>query len=216
MISHHPPPDVLADSARGVLDYGAMLVVAAHVHACAVCRAEVKLWEGVGGALLEEEAPQPLSDGAFERMSARLNSTVTAPSHKNALPKYLEAFSIPEPLRTQSFGSRFWVTPNIWFASVEKPAGSESRTYLLYAKPNTKLSVHTHVGREMTIILHGAFRDGSDLYAASDFAMVDDAVTHSPAVTGDQDCLCLISADAPMRLSNPIARAIQVLTGRFY
>lgn len=216
MISHHPPPDILADSARGALDYGAMLVVAAHVHACAVCRAELALWENIGGALLEDEEPQPMDANAFERAVARIASIKPAPARKTSLPKYLEAFSIPAPLRGQSFGRRLWVTPNIWFTSVVKPAESGSLTYLVHAGPNTKLSLHTHVGREMTVVLHGSFRDGTGLYCAGDFADVDGDVTHSPAVTGDQDCLCLINADAPMQLSNPIARLIQALTGHFY
>lgn len=216
MISHHPSPDLLADSARGVLDPGAALVVAAHVHACSVCRAETELWESVGGALLQEEVPVPLSPDALQRALARLNGNEAEPARKRALPRYLEAFSLPAPLQAQKIGGRFWVTPNIWFAPVGMQSASDTRTYLVYAKPGTKLSLHTHAGQEFTSVLYGAFRDESGVYGKGDFAETDGSVLHSPTVTEESDCLCLISADAPMRLSNPIARAIQTLTGSFY
>jgi len=216
MISHHPSPDLLADSARGVLDPGATLVIAAHVYACSVCRAETELWESVGGALLQEEAASPLSPDALQKALARLNENEAEPARRRTLPRYLEAFSLPASLQVETFGNRIWVTPNIWFAPVGKRPSSEVRTYLVHAGPNTKLSLHTHTGRELTTVLHGTFRDDSGVFAKGDFAETDGAIIHSPTVTGDSDCLCLVSADAPMRLSSPIARAIQILTGSFY
>jgi putative transcriptional regulator len=218
MISHHPAPELLADCARGELDFGATLAVAAHIDACALCREEIALWESVGGALLQEEMPAPLSHDAFERVAGRLDAPrpVAVRNEKKELPGYLRSFSIPGPLQALKFGRRLWVTPNIWFAPIATPAGDSARTYLVYAKPNTKLSKHTHTGREFTVVLHGAFRDGTGLYGPGDFAETDDAILHTPTVTGESDCLCFTSADAPMRLTNPIARAIQVLTGRFY
>lgn len=218
MISHHPTPELLADCARGALDAGATLVVAAHIHACAVCREETALWESVGGALLQEETPALLSDDAFARVVSRLDAPepVAVRREKKELPGHLDSFSIPKPLRALRFGRRLWVTPNIWFAPIVSLSEDAARTYLVYAKPNTKLSKHTHTGREFTVVLHGAFRDDSGLYGPGDFAETDDTILHTPVVTGDSDCLCFISADAPMRLTNPIARAIQVLTGRVY
>ena len=44
----------------------------------------------------------------------------------------------------------------------------------------------------------------------------DDTITHAPAVTAEDACLCLISADAPMRLKGQPARFIQALAGTLY
>ena len=38
----------------------------------------------------------------------------------------------------------------------------------------------------------------------------------APAVTAQSECLCVISADAPMQLHGHIARLIQAVTGRLY
>jgi predicted ChrR family anti-sigma factor len=65
-------------------------------------------------------------------------------------------------------------------------------------------------------VIAGAFLDDSGRYAQGDFACTDEAITHSPNVTEDVECLCLISADAPMRLKGLPARIIQSLTGTLY
>src|ERR1700749_2437314 len=121
MISHHPSPELLADCTRGALDAGATLVVATHVHGCAVCRKEVGLLESVGGILLDQEAPAALSENALESALARIDQQGSPYSKapKGGLPRYLERFAISGPLEQQKMGRRLWVTPNIWFASID-------------------------------------------------------------------------------------------------
>ena len=215
MTQHHPSPEILAQYASGALHAGAMLVVACHIESCAVCCSEVALWEGVAGALLESSAPVALSQGALERMLMRLD-TVEPQAVRHPLPDFLERFDLPAQLTSQKIGRRRRVTPNIWFAPVEMPTQGASRTYLVYAGRNTVLAEHTHTGREFTHVLAGAFTDGSGRYAKGDFACTDAAVTHTPAVTEESECLCLISADGPMRLTGMAARVIQSLTGTLY
>ncbi len=215
MIQHHPSPEILAQYAGGALHAGAMLVIACHIGTCAVCRSEVSLWEGAGGALLEETAPQALSEGALERMMAQLNAVEPA-SDRSATPDFLKRFDLPASLKGRKIGRRRWVTPNIWFAPVVMPGQGLARTYLVYANRNTVLAEHTHVGREFTHVITGAFLDSSGRYDQGDFACTDEDVTHTPGVTGDAECLCLISADAPMRLMGLPARIIQSLTGTLY
>jgi putative transcriptional regulator len=130
-------------------------------------------------------------------------------------PRYLERLGVPAPLLRQPVGRRRWVTPGIWFAPLALEEGGR-RTYLVHAAPGTVLAEHTHAGRELTLVLKGAFRDGSARYARGDFALTDDSVTHRPTVTEEESCLCLISADAPMRLAGRPARMIQALMGRLY
>ena len=215
MSRHHPAPDILAEYARGALHAGAMLVVACHVENCAVCRSEVTLWEGVGGALLEATPGIALSDGALDGMLARLDD-VDPQAENPPVPDYLKGVALPTPLAARKIGRRRRVTPNIWFAPVEVPSQGNARTYLVCAGPGTKLSEHTHAGREFTQVLEGAFADISGLYAQGDFACTDDTILHTPTVTSDAECLCLISTDAPMRLTGWPARLIQGLTGTLY
>jgi putative transcriptional regulator len=212
MIRHHPDSDMLADYAGGKLHHGAMLVVACHLESCALCRQEISVWECAGGALLEDAAPVALSAAALDKMMARLAADEKP---KQALPGFLSRFDIPAALTAQTIGRRRFVTPSIWFAPVAADAG-EARTYLVYAKRDKVLAEHSHRGREVTHVITGAFSDGTGIYGVGDFALTDDSHTHAPTVTHDGECLCLISAEAPMRLTSFPARILQAMTGHHY
>ena len=136
-----------------------------------------------------------------------------------ALPSFLARFEIPKPLAAQKIGRRRFVTPGIWFAPVAADGAADNgstRTYLVYAKAGRVLAEHRHRGREFTQVLAGAFSDDTGRYGQGDFALTDDALSHAPAVTGDGECLCLISAEAPMRLKSFPARILQAMTGSQY
>lgn len=134
----------------------------------------------------------------------------------NRSPEYLRRFDPPAPLLAQTIGMRRWVTPNIWFAPIAIPANSSARTYLVYARRNTTMAKHTHVGHEFTSVLYGSFSDDTGTYGPGDFAETDNSIVHAPAITGESDCLSLISTDAPMRLVGLTARVIQTMTGTLY
>ena len=215
MIRHHPAPDILVQYAAGALHAGAALVIACHLEGCAVCRGEAALWENVGGTFLEDVTPTALAQGALERMMAQLDERVPALAEP-AVPDYLARFALPKALQAKTIGRQRRVTPSIWFAPIAMPGGGATRTYLVYAARGKALAEHTHRGREFTHIITGAFADPSGRYEAGDFALTDETVTHNPTVTAEAECLCLISADAPMRLSGLAARFLQTVTGTLY
>jgi len=217
MIRHHPSPEVLSDYARGALPAGMTLVISCHLHGCETCRREIAMLESAGGALLLAAAPVALADDALAKTFARIDSGAKfAPRPAKNLPEFLKRFPIPPSLQDQDIGSQLWLTPSIWFAPVRFPAESQRRTYFVYAKENTVLPEHTHRGREYTAVLHGSFCDGAGAFAQGDFEEADDSLSHAPAVTAQSECLCVISADAPMRLHGRIARMIQALAGNLY
>jgi putative transcriptional regulator len=218
VIQHHPSVDLLSDWARGGLHAGAMLAVGCHIYGCAICREEAALWESVGGSLLGAGPSASLSEGALARALERLDATAPtlAASTRNRAPAYLHRFDPPAPLLAQKIGMRRWVTPNIWFAPIAITSDSTARTYLVYARRNTIMAKHTHVGHEFTSVLYGSFSDDTGTYGPGDFAETDDSIVHAPAITGDADCLSLISTDAPMRLVGLTARVIQTMTGSLY
>lgn len=217
MMRHHPSPEFLSDYARGALPAGMMLVASCHLHGCDFCRREVALLESMGGALLLTAAPVALADDALAKAFARVDGGVkSAPRPVKHLPEFLKRFPLPQPLHDQDIGSQLWLTPSIWFAPIRFPAASQSRTYLVYAKENTTLPEHTHRGREYTTVLFGSYNDGAGTFGQGDFEEADDSLSHAPAVTAQSECLCVISADAPMQLHGLIARMIQAVTGSLY
>jgi putative transcriptional regulator len=214
MIRHHPSPEVLSGYARGALPAGLKLVVSCHLHGCDVCRRDVAVWENAGGALLLAAEPVALADDALARAFARIDGAEPAPRPTKDLPEFLKRFPIPPALHDQDIGSQLWLTRSIWFAPVRFSAESQARTYLVYGKKNTVLPEHTHRGREYTAVLCGSYSDGTGTFAEGEFEEADGSLSHAPAA--QSECLCVISADAPMLLQGRIARMVQAVTGNLY
>ncbi len=210
MIRHHPSADLLSDYARGALSSGPNLIVACHVSGCSLCRSEAGLWESAAGAMLESVEPVALDEGTLLKTLARSNEQdAKGPPTR---PGFMRRYDVPTPLDRHSIGARRWATPNIWFA----PVGSLSLTYLVFARRNTRLSLHTHGGVEFTHVLDGAFADSTGRFDAGDFVQTDETVEHAPKAVTEGGCLCLISSEVPMRLKYRPARLLQSLFGMQY
>lgn len=214
MIRHHPSPELLTDYARGALHRGVALVMACHLDCCMACRREVLLWESVGGAMLEDIAPEPLAHESLQTAMANLDKPLKAAARK--FPRHLEHYAVPRPLRHARIGLRRWVTPAIWFAPVPSGRDEKSRTYLVYSARGITMPAHTHSGHEFTQVLHGQFTDPLGTFAQGDFAQTDETVGHAPAISCSSGCLCLISSDAPMQMIGRSARVAQWLLGTMY
>lgn len=214
MIRHHPKPGILSDYATGRLSAGLALAVACHLDGCEACDAAVACWESLGGALLQTAPSAALAPKALENTIARIGAT---PPHKVETPaRFLRRFSLPKPLLQARIGFRCWVSPSIWVAPIQLRDTPEARTYLIYAAAGIAVPKHTHRGREFTAVLHGTVLDHGRCYDAGDFEYSDQSTVHTQMVAESGDCLCLISADAPIRMVSALARAIQTLAGTVY
>ena len=215
MIQHHPQAEILRRYAIGALNPALALVVACHVEGCEGCGAKVAVWESLGGALLKSASTVPLAADALDRTIARI--TAAPLPHREQVPDFLNRFSLPVALRFQAFGVRRWVSPRIWVAPVRvQKASPPARTYLIWARPGTAIPTHAHRGAEFTVALHGSFQEDGNIYDAGDFAHSKEGDVASPIVTAHGDCLCLVGAEAPMRLFSVVTRAVQFLSGTVY
>jgi putative transcriptional regulator len=216
MIRHHPSGDLLSSYAAGGLNAGAALVVGSHVEVCTVCRDEIALLNGLGGLMLAKLDPAALSEGALERALKRLGDERAPQRAPAPLPRFLNGFAIPKRVQSQEIGARLWLAPGIWFAPVQAEGKTETCTYLVYGAKNRILPRHTHVGRELTVVLKGAYSDDLGRFAAGDFAEADDTLSHAQIVSADGECLCLISSDGPMKPEAFTARLVQSFAGHRY
>ncbi|HUO92523.1 MAG TPA: ChrR family anti-sigma-E factor [Rhizomicrobium sp.] len=216
MIRHHPSGAVLARYSAGSIDPGAALAVGLHVDGCSQCRSEVAFLNGLGGSLLARTDPVSISEGALEHMLARLDKEPLPARSPAARPDFLSRFDLPRRLQRIDIGSRQWLAPGIWFAPVEAEPGSASRTYLLYGAKGKMLPRHTHPGKELTVVLNGAYIDDLGRFSQGDFAEADETISHAQQVTDDGECLCLITSAGPMKPEGLIARAVQIFAGRRY
>lgn len=214
-VHHHPGEDVLTDYYRGALSPGLDLVVRTHVAACPHCRADLNLFSQIGAAMLEDLDGVALADNALDLALARIerpDSEAPAPATVRH-PAFLEGFELPDSLKSLVVKDRYWAAPGVWLAPVDVgPQPKNARTYLMFVKAGMTMPEHTHKGREMTLCLHGHFRDHKGEYYPGDLTVCDADDSHSPDIW-DVDCLCLISQEHAIvpktwlgKLLQPLAR----------
>jgi putative transcriptional regulator len=206
---HHPCEDRLLEHAAGALSAGSDLVIAAHVAVCEACRAEVRLSEAVGGALLDSLPPAPMADDSLAHALARIERPAP-PSRAapDAAPPGWISFA--SPAVRNAWRRRRWAAPGVWVSTVERGPGA-ARAYLLRVGAGMSVPHHRHRGSEMVTVLKGAFDDRGVVLGPGDFAESGEDVEHKPTVTPDGECVCLIFADAPLVPLDWIGRVFQPL-----
>lgn len=217
-IKHHPSDALLVDYASGAMGSAQAMVIATHVHACPKCRAQVDAAEAVGGALLESLPDAGLSAGALDRALARLEQPAPeSPPARAPAPHPADWIKVPVEVAEAARRKR-WVAPGVWIAPIypdargRMPKG-EPLSYLLRVGAGMRMPEHTHRGSELTIILKGAFADGESVFKAGDLAETDDSIQHSPHITGDGECVCLVACDNPLVVKDAIGRLVQRYAG---
>ncbi len=206
---YHPSEDRLLEHATGALDSGPRLVIAAHLRACVTCAAKVRLAEAVGGALIEDLPPTALLPDALVHVLDRLDRE-EASSSAQALPQRADWINVPSAVLEAAHRRRRWAAPGVWVAPVSGVANG-ARTYLLRVGPGMSVPRHTHRGAELVCVLKGAYTDGDVLHEQGDFAENDHTVDHTPTVTRDGECICLIFADGRLVPRDWVGRMFQPL-----
>ncbi len=193
----HPPEDLLWDYHRGRLSPGMRLTVRTHTDLCPQCRSELRLFDAIGGALLEDVEGVAMSDNALDLALARIERPEEPESSATVThPGFLDGFDLPESLKAADIPGRYWVAPGVWMAPVRFDEDSRgTKTYLMFVKKGMVMPEHTHRGREITLMLKGTFNDQNGSYGRGDFVLCDETIQHSPAVSADEDCLCLVAQE---------------------
>ena len=77
-----------------------------------------------------------------------------------------------------------------------------------------KLPNHGHSGMELTVVLSGAFKDSTGEYGAGDFQEIhQEGIEHAPIVRTNEECICLVVTDSPLKFNSLAARLVQPLIG---
>ncbi|MGE4218753.1 MAG: ChrR family anti-sigma-E factor [Alphaproteobacteria bacterium] len=201
-VRHHIGEDTLLAYAAGSTDEATGLIVATHVSICPGCRAALSDAEAVGGALLEDEAPQPLGRNAWAQMLCRLDegapgASVTASPTAGMLPNPLCTYlgtGDPAALPWR------WIGPGV--RGVRVPLrGGRSRAILLRIGAGRTMPAHGHGGIELALVLAGGYVDESGRYRRGDVQEATPEIRHQPTVDPDEPCLCLLVSDAPLRFT---------------
>jgi len=212
---HHLSDDMIESYADGSLSEGWSIAVASHMALCPQCRARLGALEAIGGAVLSTISTPPIEDDAWAAMRAR----ISALPREAAAPVRVEpsAALLPRPLRdyvgSDVEGIR-WRSLGRGASQLRLRTGDrETQVRLLRIPAGKPVPEHSHGGRELTLVLSGAFRDGDAVFGRGDIEDADPTLTHQPIATEDADCICLAVTDAPLRFTSWIVRLVQPVLG---
>jgi len=213
MINYHPEARFLTDYAAGSLPSSQALCVAAHLHYCAQCRAKVGELQELGAELFCRQSPAAVSKSELDKLLQRIEAlpaqpedaiTPTAqdlPRSSSLLPRALDKFTKGnlDSLRWQQIGRNFRIT-------ALKLGDPLRETSMFFIKAGGSVPEHQHRGDEITVILKGSFSDMEGKYSVGDFVVRTQGESHRPVASQDQDCLCLATLDAPIRMNSWLLR----------
>jgi putative transcriptional regulator len=214
MPRHHPSDEFLLDYADGSLSEAEALLIATHLALCPNCRLTVTRLEAVGGALLEEVEPEPLSPNCLEALMARLDEPSDwkpgEPAQLDRLPA--DVILLPEPLRSYvgaPVSALAWQPVMRGLEELNLGVGRGAvKTRLMRMRAGLSMPRHSHEGHEMVLVLDGGFRDDRGQYRRGDVLIDDSSVDHQPRADAGHDCLCLVVTNAPLRLTGRFGRFI--------
>jgi putative transcriptional regulator len=212
-IRHHLDDSTLLAYAAGSLPQGMALLVACHLHDCPSCRQTLQQAEAIGGGLLEAITPAPLDEQALQAVLDRLDEQAPPPPEQKTTALNSE---LPPPLAHYLPGKLAdlpWRRIGYGMHHIDLKLGGPGTTRLLKIAPGISVPHHTHGGNELTLILQGSYADEIGRFCVGDVADLDDSVQHQPIVDTDQDCICLIATDAPLRFSGLMGRLAQPFIG---
>lgn len=216
-IEHHPSDESLMRYAAGTLEAGPAIIVGAHVEHCPACRSRLAQAEAVGGAVLAETEPTPMSPNALARALAAIDD-LPADDNNDArneatAPIVFDGVRLPNALRDASIGRWRWMGPGMRFSRIRLPHDPHANVMLLKVAPGRALPEHGHSGTEFTYIVKGSYSDETGRFGPGDLAEMGADVEHEPIVDEGEDCICLAALDGRMRFNGLIGRLVQPFYG---
>ncbi len=209
----HPGEEILLDYAGGSLAEPLALVVATHLAFCPWCRRQVAELEAIGGALLEDEEPEPLSPNCLAEMMARLDEGGgPGKGQRGECRADPDPVPIPEPLRSYLGGalaSLNWRPVGRGLDQVDLGLGrGPVKACLVRLRAGAAVPRHSHQGLEMNLVLVGGYWDQRGHYHRGDVVIDDDTVDHRPVAECGGDCVCLNVTDAPLLMTGGLMRLL--------
>ena len=218
-INHHPSEELLLDYATGALSEAWSLAIATHLALCPECRRTVASMEAVGGSILETALPEPMAAGSFDAVLAQLDNVAPEPAPEAPVLSQADGARpvLPEPLRSYvggDIGDLEWQRLGLGAYQLPIATGDDGVTARLLRIPAGRpVPEHSHNGRELTLVLCGAFSDATGEYGRGDLQEADEDLEHRPHAAPGDDCICLAVTDAPLKFKDLTARMLQPLLG---
>ena len=213
MAAHHPTDERLMAYAAGSPGAPMALLIATHLALCPDCRRQVRDYEALGGVLLADLPAAEIGRDCLQTVLQRLNDDAgTQPPHRQGvstdpvLPPPLRDVvgGDPQSLRWQ------WMMPGVRMADL-RLGRPPTRTCLIRARAGLALPRHTHTATEAVLVLAGGFSDEYGRCRRGDVRITEPSVTHRQVIDADEDCLCLVVTEGPVRLTGILGAVVNRL-----
>jgi len=210
--AHHPSESWLIRYAAGRLPDSFRRVIQSHLSVCSTCRDAVDdatemsalMCSAMPSSALRFDLKAFVDDLDEDDIGLDAESASEA-DFVSLIDQFFEVGGI-ESLKWRSAGR------GVSYVRL-RSGGDEGRLWLLRAAPGTVLPEHTHRGDELTLVLKGAYFNRNQLYSAGDIEEADEHVEHKPVVSADEECICLVATDAPLKFRGWMPRVAQPFTG---
>ncbi|WP_299355628.1 ChrR family anti-sigma-E factor [uncultured Shimia sp.] len=203
-IRHHIPEPLLLAYASGNLPHAYAVVVAAHISVCDQCRAASEGHSIVGGQVMEDTAPQAVSEDMKSRLMAMLDGPDPLPPTPRAKGLY------PAPVAELFSGEQpKWKGLGMGVKQSILSQNDSGSVRLLYIPGGRAMPHHGHNGLELTLVLQGAFSDETGRFQRGDVELGLPEMEHTPIAEAGPDCICLAATDARLKFNSLIPRLMQ-------
>ena len=217
-LSPSAPEELLLDYTTGALSPAMSLLMATHLSMSEGSRRLYGMLEDMGGVLLETLDDEPLEHltamsvlEAVDHDAAELDprqqptfgpTETAAIDREMQAPAYFGGDLPPSPLHPYAadFAEQDAWQRLGWSVATTQLSVSNirERAHLLWAKPGAAIATHRHVGREVVLVLKGAFWDEDTRYGPGDIAVGEDGTVHTPRIDSQDECVCLAVTEAPV------------------
>ena len=173
---------------------------------CDQCRAELESMDAMGGAIFGNLEPDEIDTNSFLKTLALIDQDI---EHKTT--KFIKK-ELPEPLADYvgcDLDDIDWRPIGMGVKQKILVNSEKVSARLLYIPAGTAVPEHSHKGRELTLVLKGAFKDEIDHFGPGDIELADGQTHHTPVASDDEDCICLAVTDAPLKFNNIIHKIAQ-------
>jgi putative transcriptional regulator len=153
----------------------------------------------IGGSCLELEEPASLrssfaSDVLSKVFAYEADLAVSKVAALAAGAKLQELLGLPQPLRDLALecaGQSGWTFAGPGVKTMKLVTGGKLETKLLRIEPGHGAPNHDHTGTEYTLVVVGAFDDGTGYFGPGDLSIKRAGQIHHPIATHEGVCLAL-------------------------
>jgi putative transcriptional regulator len=183
----------------GQLDPALMLLSETQASLMGVRKGNAGIVDTIGAFSLENERAATISATFATDLLAKIEAyeitsrkaLVAAQAAGSAIDELL---SLPQPLRDvclDAAGETGWTFVGPGLKSMHLNTGGALPARLLRIEPGRGAPNHDHTGSEYTLVVKGAFCDGTGYFAAGDLSIKRPGQIHHPIAQGNEPCFAL-------------------------